>query len=131
MLGTLGGIGLLIGPAGLLAEKWKRDPALVDETRTGMDVAFIAMLFLTSLTGMALLVLRDNAGHGPAAGAASRRGVRAVHHHALRQVRSRHLSLCRAGALREGAGADDGGAYRLAYQRHCERSEAIDSLAFP
>jgi len=65
VLGTLGGIGLLIGPAGLLAEKWKRDPALVDEKRTGMDVAFIAMLFLTSLTGMALLLLRDSAAMGP------------------------------------------------------------------
>ena len=65
VLGTLGGIGLLIGPAGLLAEKWKRDPALVDEQRTGMDVAFIAMLFLTSLTGMALLLLRDSAAMGP------------------------------------------------------------------
>ena len=33
VLGTLGGIGLLIGPVGLLAEKWKRDPVLVDEAR--------------------------------------------------------------------------------------------------
>ena len=31
VLGTLGGIGLLIGPVGLLAEKWKRDPVLVDD----------------------------------------------------------------------------------------------------
>jgi citrate/tricarballylate utilization protein len=65
VLGTLGGIGLLIGPAGLLAERWKRDPALVDEKRTGMDVAFIAMLFLTSLTGMALLLWRDTPAMGP------------------------------------------------------------------
>jgi len=48
-----------------LAEKWKRDPVLVDETRTGMDTAFIAMLFLTSLTGMALLLLRDTPAMGP------------------------------------------------------------------
>ena len=65
VLGTLGGIGLLIGPAGLLAEKWKRDPLLVDQSRTGMDVAFIVMLFLTSLTGMALLLLRETAAMGP------------------------------------------------------------------
>ena len=65
MLGTLGGIGLLIGPVGLLAEKSKRDPALVDEPRMGMDVAFIVMLFLTSLTGMALLLLRETAAMGP------------------------------------------------------------------
>jgi citrate/tricarballylate utilization protein len=65
LLGTLGGVGLLIGPVGLLAERWKRDPALVDEKRAGMDVAFIAMLFLTDLTGMALLVWRDTAAMGP------------------------------------------------------------------
>ena len=65
ILGTLGGIGLVIGPAGLLVEKFKRDPALVDERRTGMDVAFIVMLILTSLTGLALLVWRDAAAMGP------------------------------------------------------------------
>src|SRR3954447_10204098 len=65
VLGTIGGLGLLIGPAGLLAEKSRRDPALLDQKRTGMDVAFIVMLFLTSLTGMALLVWRDTAAMGP------------------------------------------------------------------
>jgi citrate/tricarballylate utilization protein len=65
VLGTLGGIGLLIGPAGLLAERFKRDTALVDEKRTGMDVAFIVMLFLTSLTGLGLLLLRDTIAMGP------------------------------------------------------------------
>ena len=65
VLGTLGGIGLLIGPVGLLAERWKRDSVLVDEARYGMDIAFIVMLFLTSLTGMALLVLRETAAMGP------------------------------------------------------------------
>jgi citrate/tricarballylate utilization protein len=58
VLGTLGGIGLLIGPAGLLVAKSQRDPVLADEARTGMDVAFILMLFMTSLTGMALLLCR-------------------------------------------------------------------------
>ena len=38
---------------------------LVDEARHGMDVAFIVMLFLTSLTGMVLLVLRETAAMGP------------------------------------------------------------------
>ncbi|WP_432349441.1 tricarballylate utilization 4Fe-4S protein TcuB (plasmid) [Shinella yambaruensis] len=58
VLGTLGGIGLLVGPAGLLHAKWRRDPVLKDGSRTGMDVAFLVMLFLTSLTGLLLLVLR-------------------------------------------------------------------------
>jgi citrate/tricarballylate utilization protein len=50
---------------GLLAEKWKRDPVLVDESRFGMDTAFTAMLFLTSLTGTVLLLLRDTPAMGP------------------------------------------------------------------
>ena len=57
-LGTLGGIGLLIGPIGLLLAKGKRDPEIQDKARLGMDVAFLAMLFLTSLTGLLLLVVR-------------------------------------------------------------------------
>ena len=55
---------MLIGPVGLLAEKWKRDPVLVDRDALGMDVAFIVMLFLTSLTGLALLVLRETPAMG-------------------------------------------------------------------
>lgn len=46
ILGTIGGLGLLVGPAGLLAAKWRRDPVLQDQARFGMDVAFIAMLFI-------------------------------------------------------------------------------------
>jgi citrate/tricarballylate utilization protein len=65
VLGTAGGIGLLIGPAGLLVERSKRDGALVDEARNGMDIAFILMLFLTALTGLALLLWRDTAAMGP------------------------------------------------------------------
>ena len=64
VLGTVGGIALLIGPAGLFAAKWRQDPMMQDEPRRGMDVAFIAMLFLTSLTGLALLVLRETAAMG-------------------------------------------------------------------
>lgn len=58
VLGTLGGIGLLVGPIGLLRAKLHREPALMVESQFGMDVAFIAMLFFTSLTGLLLLVLR-------------------------------------------------------------------------
>ncbi len=64
VLGTIGGVGLLIGPAGLLAGKWTRAPELADEARFGMDTAFIAMLFMTSLSGIALLILRDSAAMG-------------------------------------------------------------------
>jgi citrate/tricarballylate utilization protein len=65
ILGTLGGLGLLIGPAGLWLEKRRRASMLVDQRQYGMDVAFIAMLFVTSLTGLALLILRETAVMGP------------------------------------------------------------------
>jgi citrate/tricarballylate utilization protein len=58
VLGTIGGIGLIIGPIGLLREKFRGDSILQHDKNYGMDVAFLAMLFLTSLTGLALLVLR-------------------------------------------------------------------------
>ena len=42
VLGTLGGIGLIIGPAGLLWAKFKRDPALQEKDGRGMEMAFTA-----------------------------------------------------------------------------------------
>ena len=61
LLGTAGGFGLLVGPMGLAALGQTRDPELgVDESRR-LDAVFLALLFLTSLTGLALLVLRHSA----------------------------------------------------------------------
>jgi citrate/tricarballylate utilization protein len=65
VLGTLGGIGLVIGPLGLLFAKSQRDPVLTDSASAGMDVAFILMLLLTGITGLALLLLRDTSAMGP------------------------------------------------------------------
>ena len=59
VLGTAGGLGLLIGPPGLLWLKTRRDAALQDADQTGMDAAFLVLLFLTSLTGLLLLALRE------------------------------------------------------------------------
>ena len=64
ILGTLGGIGLLVGPAGLLWLRTRRDPALADRTQDGMDLGFLWLLFLTSATGLALLALRQTAAMG-------------------------------------------------------------------
>ena len=66
ILGTLGGLGLIVGPVGLLWLRHVRDPDLGDPTQTGMDVAFIALLLLTSVTGLALLALRETRGMGMA-----------------------------------------------------------------
>jgi citrate/tricarballylate utilization protein len=59
LLGIAGGIGLLIGPAGLLWLKWSADPALGDSNQRGMDQGFLALLFLTSLSGFVLFLLRS------------------------------------------------------------------------
>ena len=64
VLGTVGGIGMLIGPIGLLWLKSRRDRAVWSETQTGMDVAFLALLFLASTSGLALLALRETASMG-------------------------------------------------------------------
>ncbi len=64
VLGTLGGIGLLIGPAGLLWLKHKADPMLKDAKQRGMDDGFLALLFLTSLTGFLLLFVRETSWMG-------------------------------------------------------------------
>ena len=58
VLGTAGGVGLLVGPVGLAVVRRQRDPALGDPAQRGLDSSFLALLFLTSLTGLALLVLR-------------------------------------------------------------------------
>jgi citrate/tricarballylate utilization protein len=62
MLGTLGGIGLLAGPAGLFWLKQRADAITRDPRQDGMDLAFIALLFFTSATGLLLLVLRETSG---------------------------------------------------------------------
>jgi citrate/tricarballylate utilization protein len=64
VLGTLGGLGLLAGPAGLFWLGLRRHPLQGDVDQRPMDRAFIALLLLTSATGLALLVLRDSAAMG-------------------------------------------------------------------
>lgn len=65
ILGSLGGIGLLIGPAGLLWLKSKRNSLLADPKQNGMDAGFLVLLFLTSLTGFLLTAFRETATMGP------------------------------------------------------------------
>jgi citrate/tricarballylate utilization protein len=59
LLGTLGGIGLLAGPAGLLWLNLRRHALEGDVEQRPMDRGFIALLFLTSATGLVLLAARD------------------------------------------------------------------------
>ena len=60
LLGSAGGIGLLLGPAGLLWLNLGRHPLHGDAAQKTMDRGFLALLFLSSLSGLALLVWRDS-----------------------------------------------------------------------
>jgi citrate/tricarballylate utilization protein len=59
LFGITGGIALLIGPAGLFWLKLKRHPLHGDAAQNPMDYGFIALLFFTSLTGLALMLWRE------------------------------------------------------------------------
>ena len=61
ILGTIGGLGLIVGPAGLLWMNLRRNDMQVDELQKTMDRGFIALLFFISLTGLVLLAWRDSA----------------------------------------------------------------------
>ena len=63
-LGTVGGIGLLIGTSGLLFLKWKSDRDSATAQMMSIDTAFLMLLFLTSSTGMFLLALRETSAMG-------------------------------------------------------------------
>jgi citrate/tricarballylate utilization protein len=58
VLGAVGGLGLIVGPLGLLALKMRRDERIVDPRQDGMDLAFIGLLLATAITGLALMILR-------------------------------------------------------------------------
>jgi citrate/tricarballylate utilization protein len=58
-LGLWGGIGLLIGSSGLLWLKGKSDSAVTSRLAVGSDYALLWVLIALSVTGLALLALRD------------------------------------------------------------------------
>lgn len=62
--GTLGGLGLMIGSAGLLWLKVSRDQRPMAREQDGMDVAFGMLLFLSSFSGLILMILRETAAMG-------------------------------------------------------------------
>jgi len=59
ILGTIGGLGLLVGPVGLLSLKILRNPDITDSRQIEIDIAFLVLLSLTSATGLLLLFLRE------------------------------------------------------------------------
>jgi citrate/tricarballylate utilization protein len=61
LLGALGGVSLLIGTVGLFRLHLRRHPQHGDAAQKPMDRGFIALLFSTSLTGLALWGARGTA----------------------------------------------------------------------
>lgn len=59
VLGSVGGIAMIVGSAGLLILKTRADRQLTTEEQVEFDVAFLVTIGLSSLTGMLLLVFRD------------------------------------------------------------------------
>jgi len=64
VLGTLGGVALVIGTAGLLWVRRTRDPQLSHASQDKLDGAFVTLLLLAGGTGLVLLALRDHAAMG-------------------------------------------------------------------
>ena len=58
ILGVVGGVGLVIGPVGLFWLNLRRDPEHGDAALAPMDRGFIALLFLVSISGLALMLAR-------------------------------------------------------------------------
>lgn len=61
ILGTVGGISLALGSLGLWRLNLARDPNHGDVQQRPMDRGFIALLFLISVTGLALMLSRNTA----------------------------------------------------------------------
>ena len=59
LLGTTGGIGLMIGPLGLMWLKRANHADALPAEPSGLDTAFLIQLVLISATGLALLALRS------------------------------------------------------------------------
>jgi len=64
LLGTVGGLGLMAGTAGLFAIKLRTDPAPEARRMWGMETGFLALLFLAATTGLALLFWRHTSAMG-------------------------------------------------------------------
>ena len=62
LLGGIGGVSLAIGTAGLWRLNLRRHPLHGDAAQKPMDRAFIALLFLTATSGLALWAARGTAG---------------------------------------------------------------------
>jgi len=64
LLGTLGGIAMLVGIAGLVQIKLRADRAPASRLLINIDYCFLVLLFVAAATGLLLLALRSTAAMG-------------------------------------------------------------------
>ena len=64
LLGTAGGIGMLVGTAGLVQIKLAADPAPASRLLLDIDYSFLVLLFIAAVTGLLLLALRGSMAMG-------------------------------------------------------------------
>jgi citrate/tricarballylate utilization protein len=64
VLGTLGGVAIIVGASGLLVLKWRSDRAPSDSRSLNLDWLFLLSLDVVAVTGMLLLVLRETPAMG-------------------------------------------------------------------
>ncbi|RBP02862.1 citrate/tricarballylate utilization protein [Roseiarcus fermentans] len=64
-LGAVGGVGVVVGAAGLLALEARADRAPSERGESVLNVAFLVALEVVALSGFALFALRDTAVMGP------------------------------------------------------------------
>ncbi len=104
VLGTVGGVGLIIGTAGLLYLKWQSDRVPADSTMLNMDVVFRAVVF-DQLHRSGVARVPRNRGDGNAAGHPLGRRRGTVHYVALWKIRACGLPLRCSRALLDRAAA--------------------------
>lgn len=61
IFGTVGGIGMIVGVIGLLADKRRSDGGRIAKRMRTMDLAFMIALLLVNVSGILLLALRETA----------------------------------------------------------------------
>ena len=99
LLGVSGGVAMVIGTVGLWRLNLARHALHGDAAQRPMDRGFIALLFVTAASGLALAAARTHASAGAVAVTSPGQRDGAVHHHALRQVRSWRVPAGRVAAL--------------------------------
>ena len=65
LLGTVGGVSMLVGVAGLVQIKLTADPAPASKLLLDIDYSFLVLLFIAAATGILLLAMRDTGAMGP------------------------------------------------------------------